>query len=81
MPQAKPPIKANLDSLIEDRYGHYVLLFGKYKGHVIEEVPTGYLRWCLETLEDLPDEFIQIVRNFVEEKKHEGVGSFDFGDW
>lgn len=31
-----------------DRLDSYVLTFGKYKGHMIGEVPAGYLLWLAE---------------------------------
>lgn len=76
-----PQIKANLDSLLIFHPLGYRINFGKYKGSPLVEVPGGYLRWCLENMEDLPDEFVSIVSEHLEEKKHEGVGTFDFGDY
>jgi hypothetical protein len=46
-PNDGPPMKTPRD-------GDYICLpFGKHKGQALSEIPTSYLEWCQENLEDL----------------------------
>lgn len=43
--------------------------FGKHKGELIAEVPTGYLKWCLDNMENLHDETRRTIETEIERQK------------
>jgi len=47
--------------------------FGKYKGDPIEDLPSGYIQWALETLERLDDDLIEEMENQLKLRRGEGV--------
>lgn len=46
---------------MSNSHSEYVLPFGKYEGRSIEEVPSGYLRWLIQTLDD--EEIVEAAEN------------------
>jgi uncharacterized protein (DUF3820 family) len=58
--------------------------FGKHRGKPISEVPDDYLCWILREINDEDDEQVNALREAVNaerhHRKHEGVGTFDFGE-
>lgn len=49
---------------------NYVLPVGKYKGHAIADVPTGYLRWCYDNFENTHESYTYIERE-LEKRENE----------
>lgn len=47
--------------------------FGKYKGTALEDIPTDYIQWCLEKLEDLRPELKEELENQLLLRKGGGV--------
>lgn len=47
-----------------------ILEFGKHRGQELEDVPTDYLRWLMETLED-DDKFAHRYPGLYEEVEDE----------
>jgi hypothetical protein len=48
--------------------------FGKYKGTPVDQVPTGYLMWCTETLDRCPAQVLEeVARRLAEEPLPESV--------
>lgn len=48
------------------------LEFGKFKGQEIEDIPTPYIRWCLENL-ILGDKIQEEMQNQLELRERGGV--------
>jgi len=55
--------------------------FGKHEGEDIEDLPTGYIVWCLENLDDLDPE-LEIDMDY-ELKKRTDIQRMKWkaGDW
>jgi len=47
--------------------------FGKYRGQHPEDVPTDYLRWFLENVEDQPDELVEECEAQLRARRGEGI--------
>ena len=60
--------------------GVWIMAFGKHTGDSLEEVPAGYLNWCLREIPDAPDQFGAILIAEIDRRKHEGCLSFDFSE-
>ena len=48
------------------------LEFGKFKGQEIEDIPTPYIRWCLENL-ILGDKIQEEMQNQLKLRDGEGI--------
>jgi hypothetical protein len=48
---------------IPGRPGELRIPFGKYKGELIENLPSDYIRWCLENLERLDSDICKEMEN------------------
>ena len=55
--------------------------FGKYKGIEIQDVPFGYLDWCIKNLTDVEDAFLIEVLKAWRIKYNEGLTTEDYDDW
>jgi putative quorum-sensing-regulated virulence factor len=40
--------------------------FGKYKGEEFEDIPPGYLHWCLDNMDNLSDELREAIEGALE---------------
>lgn len=47
--------------------------FGKYKAEYIDEIPTDYIIWCLENIENLRPELMKEMQNTLKARRGEGV--------
>jgi exodeoxyribonuclease X len=44
--------------------------FGKHKGLPMSEVPKSYIRWALENMKDLDNDFIYTFESALNKKKN-----------
>ena len=49
------------------------LPFGKHKGELLEDIPSDYLTWLLENVEDLREELKMEAENQLAMQRGEGV--------
>lgn len=47
--------------------------FGKHKGELLEDLPTDYIRWCLENLERLDEPYRREMENQLTMRSGGGV--------
>ena len=41
-----------------------IMPFGKYKNKDLEEIPSNYLEWCLDTFEDEDELYLEIDKEY-----------------
>jgi len=47
--------------------------FGKYKGTLVEDLPTDYIQWCLGNIDNLRDNLKEEMENQLALKSGKGV--------
>ncbi len=65
--ESRPPTKA------VERDGRPRMPFGKHKGEPIEDVPTGYIEWALESMERLDKRVREEMEAQLVMRRSEGV--------
>ena len=55
--------------------------FGKHEGEEIEDLPTGYIVWCLKTLDYLDDEIEQDMDHELKKRTDIQRMKWAAGDW
>ena len=55
--------------------------FGKYEGEDIEDLPTGYIVWCLENLDDLDPELEMDMDYELKKRTDIQRMKWKAGDW
>lgn len=47
--------------------------FGKHKGELLENIPSDYIHWCLEKLDDLRPDLREEMQNQLDLRSGKGV--------
>ena len=55
--------------------------FGKHEGEEIEDLPTGYIVWCLKMLDDLDEEIEQDMDYELKKRTDIQRMKWKAGDW
>ena len=55
--------------------------FGKHAGEEIEDLPTGYIVWCLKMLDDLDEEIEQDMDHELKKRTDIQRLKWKNGDW
>ena len=51
--------------ILKRESGKWVIIFGKYKEECLKNVPTHYLQWILDTIEDLSIKEFNLIRSTI----------------
>jgi hypothetical protein len=43
----------------------FALTFGKFKGKTSDKIPNAYLAWAIENCSNIPEDQIQIIKDYL----------------